>query len=260
MNLFDWRAIIVLVLIFVPLERLLPARPEQWLLRRHWINDTVYLLANGIVIKLGLLLVIGAFLAWWGPVDSTGFVGRQPLWLQVAGALVVADAGFYMAHRLFHAVPILWRFHAVHHSIEELDWLAAHRVHPADQIVHASASLLPLFMLGFSAEAMAGYGIIYFLQSHLVHSNVRVSFGPLRHVFASPQFHHWHHANHPEARDRNFAPSLTWLDRVFGTLHLPDRAPTLYGTDDPVPPDYLRQLAWPLIRSREPRAVEALPR
>lgn len=261
MNLIDVRAILVLVLIFVPLELLLPARPEQRTFRRHWLNDVVYLLANGIVIRVGFVLLVGGFVAWWGPVASTGFVARQPLWLQVIGAVAVADAGFYAVHRLFHAVPWLWRFHSVHHSIEELDWLAAHRVHPADQIVHSAASYLPLFMLGFPVEAIAAHGIIYLVQSHLIHSNVRIGFGPLRHVVASPQFHHWHHSNHPEARDRNFAPSLTWLDRLFGTLHLPDHVPTRYGTDDAVPPDYLRQLVWPLMRQRPvATTAEALPR
>ena len=250
MDFVNLNEILVLVLIFVPLEMLLPARPNQRRFRRGWFNDVVYLLGNGIVIRFGFILLIGSLVAWWGPVPTDGFVSRQPLWLQIIGAIVVADAGFYAVHRMFHAVPWLWRFHSVHHSIEELDWLAAHRVHPADQIIHSSASYLPLFLLGFPAEAIGVHAVLYFVHSHLIHSNVRVGFGPFGYIVASPQFHHWHHANHPEAHDRNFAPTLVWLDRLFGTLHVPAHMPTRYGTDDPVPTDYLRQMVYPLMRQR----------
>ncbi|WP_246672129.1 MULTISPECIES: sterol desaturase family protein [unclassified Mesorhizobium] len=86
------------------------------------------------------------------PEALSATVQSQPLWLQAIEALIIADIGFYLAHRAFHAVPFLWRFHAIHHSIEEMDWLAAHRVHPVDQILTKSASFLPLFALGFQAR------------------------------------------------------------------------------------------------------------
>ncbi len=255
-DLINFRVILVVALIFIPLEMLLPNRRGQGFFRRHWFNDIIYMFANGIVVRIGFILLITAVANWWGPAPH-GFVASLPLWLQVVAAYVVADAGVYAAHRSFHAIPWLWSFHSVHHSIEELDWLATHRVHAADQIILAAAAYLPLFVLGFTAEAMAVHAMIYTVQSYLVHSNVRVAIGPLRHVFATPHFHHWHHANHVEAYDRNFAPSLTWLDRLFGTLHLPDAAPTRLGTDDEVPPDYLRQLAWPFVRRQRPEANSA---
>lgn len=257
-NLFDYRQIVIAALIFLPLERLLPARPAQHVYRRHFWNDIVYLLGNGIVIRLGFVLLIAALMTWTGPVAADGVVSRWPFWLQVLAAVAVADAGFYAAHRAFHAVPFLWRFHSVHHSIEELDWLAAHRVHPVDQIVHSAASYLPLYLLGFPVEAIAAHGAIYLVQSHLIHANTRLGFGPLRHVLASPAFHHWHHTNEAPF-DRNFAPSFTWLDRLFGTLHLPDAVPARYGTDDPVPHDYLRQLAWPFVRRAAPAPAAPEP-
>ena len=69
-------------------------------------------------------------------------------------------------------------------------------------------------------------------QSVLIHSNVRVGFGPLRFLFVSPEFHHWHHSNHREARDRNFAGQLSFLDALFGSFHLPrGQIPTTYGLD-----------------------------
>ncbi|HSF91885.1 MAG TPA: sterol desaturase family protein, partial [Paracoccaceae bacterium] len=160
-----------------------------------------------------------------------------------------ADLGFYAAHRTFHAVPFLWRFHSVHHSIEQMDWLAAHRVHPVDQIITATASLLPLYLLGFPTLPIAVYAVIYQWQSLLIHSNVRINFGPLKWLLASPQFHHWHHANQKEAYDKNFSAQLPFIDAILGTMYLPkDEAhPEKYGTDDPVPPLYHQQLIYPLL-------------
>ena len=254
-DLIDWRAILVIALIFVPLERLLPIRREQPVFRRHWVNDTVFLLLNGIVIKLGFVLLIGAVMFGLERAVPSGigaFVGRQALWLQVIGTLIVGEIGFYFAHRMFHRVPALWRFHVIHHSIEELDWLAAHRVHPIDQIITASASYIPLFALGFSTEALVIHGLIYLWQSHLVHANVRLGFGPLKWVFATPLFHHWHHADHAEAHDRNFSGQLIFMDWLFGTLRMPPTMPDKLGIGEPVPQQYPAQLLYPFHRDRGP--------
>jgi sterol desaturase/sphingolipid hydroxylase (fatty acid hydroxylase superfamily) len=247
----DFREILTLAMIFIPLERLLPQRPEQRVFRRQWLNDTIYLFCNGFVVRVGVLLILGAAMSLFAarqPEGGSGWISTLPLWLQVIGATIVADVGFYAHHRLFHAVPFLWRFHAVHHSIEELDWLAAHRVHPFDQIVSSTFSILPLYLLGFSGEAMILAGFIYLLQSHLIHSNAAIGFGPLRWIFASPHFHHWHHSNMPGTHDTNFSGQLLFMDWIFGTLKMPEGLPAVYGTDDPVPTLYPLQLAWPLLR------------
>lgn len=259
-NLIDFQGILILMLIFIPLERLVPNRAEQPVLRRHWFNDSVYLVVNSIVIRIGFVALIGLVMAGarGGVPDAVGIAIRaQPVWLQAIAAIVVADVGFYAAHRLFHAVPALWRFHSIHHSIEELDWLAAHRVHPVDQIVVSAVSLVPVFALGFSAPAVAILTFTYMLQSHLIHANTRIRFGPLRFVLASPLYHHWHHAN-DGARNSNFSAQLIFMDWIFGTLRLPDTMPERYGVDDPVPTDYVRQLAYPFLPAPvvKPEAAE----
>lgn len=177
---------------------------------------------------------------------------------------MLADTGFYLAHRAFHAVPFLWRFHSIHHSIEEMDWLAAHRVHPVDQILTKSASFVPVFALDFSSTAILIFTLIYQWQSLFIHSNTRIKVGPLKWLPASPQFHHWHHANEREAWDKNFAGQLPLLDMLGGTLFMPYRMPQKYGTDDPVPPLYHQQLAYPFVGStgqlaQAARLAEAAP-
>jgi len=260
MSFFDFASLVLPVMVFVPLERLLAARPTQPVFRRAWFTDVTYVLVNRPLIQIGLAAVIGIV-----TVTARGLVpprvhtalASQPMWLQLAQIFVIADLGFYLAHRTFHAVPGLWRFHAIHHSIEHLDWLAAARVHPIDQIVTKAVSLLPAFILGYSDASLALFAMLYFWHSLLLHSNVRIGFGPVNWLVASPRFHQWHHANDRAAYDKNFAAQLSIIDRLFGTYYVPDRAPARFGTNVAVPGSYLRNLAYPL-RPPPTRSAEAL--
>jgi sterol desaturase/sphingolipid hydroxylase (fatty acid hydroxylase superfamily) len=253
MDPFGFKVIFITVLVFIPLERLFAMHPQK-VFRRNWANDLIFLFLNGMLIKLGLLAVIVAVIfaaAWIVPASFQAMVGGLPYWVQIPAVILLSDLGFYWTHRMFHAVPWLWRFHSIHHSIEELDWLAAARVHPVDQILTKGVSLIPVFALGFSEWAIGVYALLYQWQAVLIHSNVRVGFGPLRFLFASPEFHHWHHSNHREARDRNFAGQLSFLDALFGSLHLPrGQIPTTYGLDRPMPQRYVPQLLYPFIGER----------
>lgn len=248
------KVILITCLVFVPLERLFALHKEQKVFRRGWANDLIFLLLNGFLIKLGLLAVIAASVyaaAWIVPASFQATVGGLPYWIQIPLVIVLSDLGFYWTHRMFHAVPWLWRFHSIHHSIEELDWLAAARVHPVDQILTKGVSLVPVVALGFSEWAIGVYALLYQWQSVLIHANVRVGFGPLRLLFASPEFHHWHHSSDREARDRNFAGQLSFLDALFGTLHMPrGQMPTAYGLERPMPQRYALQLLYPFVGDR----------
>src|SRR6266404_9989073 len=239
MDPFALKVIFITFLVFVPLERLFALHPEQKILRRSWVNDLIFLFVNRFLIKLGLLGVIAASIfaaAQLLPASFQAAVGGLPYWVQIPLVILLSDLGFYWTHRMFHAVPRLWRFHAVHHSSEELDWLAAFRIHPVDQIITKGVSLVPVATLGFSEWAIAIYVVFYQWQTVFIHANVRIGFGPLRFLFASPEFHHWHHSRDREARDRNFAAQLPFLDALFGTLHMPKgQMPTAYGLDRPMP-------------------------
>lgn len=255
-ELLNWDGALVLFLVFVPLERLLPLHREQETLRKDWSNDLVWLLVNGLPIRLGMTVVIAAILVLSRhavPADLKAWVGDMSLWLQVPLVILIADLGFYAAHRTFHAVPFLWRFHAVHHSIEHMDWLASHRLHPIDQILTMTVSLGPIYALGFDAAAIAIHAVIFHWHSILLHANLRLSFGPLGAIFVSPHFHHWHHANERHAYDKNFAAQLSFIDRLFRTHHELDRLPESYGCADPVPAEYHRQLLYPVMPTRMAR-------
>lgn len=260
-ELLGIKTALIVFLIFMPIEQLLPAQPGRKLLRRGLSVDLLHLFLTGFLFRIGFAAVLLTTMAGinLGVPSIVGETVRaQPIWLQTIEIIIISDIGFYVAHRLEHAIPFLWKFHAIHHSIEELDALAAHRVHPLDQLFVKSMSLLPVFALGFDVVPIAIAGGIYFWQSLLIHSNIRIRLRPLNWIVAGPLFHHWHHANEPQAIDKNFAGQLSILDALFGTMYMPDRLPSKYGTDEPVPDAYHQQLAYPFLRSAKAGTIDAV--
>ena len=237
--------------VFVPLERLLPFHAQP-VLRRNWLSDLGFWVFNRpLLVVLGFLYIgaVGAGLGVLLPSGMAGRVAALPLWASVPLALLVADLTFYGVHRAAHAIPALWQFHAVHHSIEKLDWLAGVRVHPLDQLLTTISGIALQLALGFSVQTLAITGTLYLWQSHFVHSNLRVPMGPLRWVLAGPGFHHWHHSDQPEAQNKNFSGQLPFLDRLFGTAYFPDgEFSRTYGIPDPVPVAYPSAFLYPFRR------------
>jgi len=237
--------------IFMPVEYLLALR-QQKAIRPGILTDIAFLLFNAWPVAAGLLVfwVFGVLASMWiTPAPVHQFIGDLPYWLQLLLIFLLADLGIYWSHRALHTYPALWRIHAVHHSVEDLDWLAAIHQHPLDLIFMKGTSLLPVLALGFSEEAIGTYVLVAYWHAYLVHANVRLNFGPLRHIVVSPEFHHWHHSSEREARDRNYAAHFAFIDLIFGSLHLPrGRRAQVFGVDHPMPRGYLRLLVYPFIR------------
>ncbi len=253
---------LILMVVFIPLERLRPIKSDKKILRSGWQTDAVYLLASGFVVAIGMTVIIGMGVFTIGKLVPSGFkaaIAGQPVIVQLIEILLIADFGFYWIHRGFHAFSVLWRFHSVHHSIEQMDWLAGHRVHPLDQILTRGVSLMPIFVLGFSDLSIVIFAAIYKWQSHLIHSNADIRFGPLKWIAASPEFHHWHHSDDREAFDKNFAGQLPVFDKVFGTMHMPQgKKPSGYGAHDPVPAGFVDQMLYP-FKGEEGGAEQSIP-
>ncbi len=236
--------------VLLVLERLLPLHPGQKSLRPGWKVDLLHVFLSGTLIRVGATLAVLAasvFAVSIVPEAVRDAVRAQPDWLEFLELLILSDLCFYAAHRLCHAVPFLWRFHAVHHSSEHLDWLATYRVHPVDQILNSTLIALPVVVLGFSPVPLLIYALAYRVHSLLLHSNVRLDIGPLGLLLTSTRFHHWHHADQVEAHDRNFAGQLSIIDRLFGTHHAPGERslPTRYGVGGAAPATYVGQLLEP---------------
>ena len=153
--------------------------------------------------------------------------------------MLVADLTQYAVHRTFHRVGWLWPFHAIHHSSRTLDWLAGSRLHVVDIIVTRALILVPLFALGFSQTALYIWLVIVAVQATLNHVNIRFDVPILNQLVVLPRFHHWHHAMKPA--DKNFAVHFPWIDRLFGTYHMPkgEWPPETGIENDRVPAEFL---------------------
>ena len=234
--------------LFVPIERRWPLRSAQGPFRRGWLTDAEYFFVSHALVQLMSVLVmlpavkLGSWLAVPG---LSAAVQSVPLALQAIGCLIVADLAQYWVHRAFHRFPPLWRFHAIHHSAERMDWLAGSRLHLLDVIATRGLVLLPLVVIGFDERAVLAYLAFVSIHAVFIHANFAPRSRWLERWLVLPRFHHWHHAR--EVRDVNFAVHLPLLDQLFGTHHLPEGEwPRRYGTDGPAPPGgWLRQLAWP---------------
>jgi sterol desaturase/sphingolipid hydroxylase (fatty acid hydroxylase superfamily) len=251
----DWFLLNLLAysLIFIPLERLFARLPEQGIFRSGWRTDLTYFFVSALLVQVTTVLTLTPAMtlfdwAVWPALQRT--VRGWPAAVQFLALLAVADFTQYWVHRAFHRIPTLWRFHAIHHSAEHMDWVAGSRLHLVDVAVTRGLTYVPIYLMGFAEAPLYTYLVVVSAQATFIHANVRFGFGPLRWLIATPQFHHWHHADEVQAIDKNFAVHLPIIDAVFGTMYLPDRWPRGYGLADgvAVPNGYLRQFGWPFTR------------
>lgn len=248
--------LVLLLIVFVPLERLFGAR-KQRVMRKSFGSDLAYYFLNGILPKLLLILpltVVAAALHRMFPSAFYSWTAALPLWLRLSAALVVNEIGGYWGHRWSHEIPLLWRFHAIHHSAEEMDWLVTSKAHPIDLFFTRFCAMAPLYALGLIQPRgdrvdylPAIISAVTLYWAYFIHANVRWRFGALERLISTPAFHHWHHTNDgPEFIDKNYAATFPWVDRMFGTLYLPGGLPWCYGTETPVAPGLARQLLDPI--------------
>ena len=249
----DWFLLnlFLLTLVFVPLERAFARLPAQKTFRVGWTTDGAHFMVSHLAVQaltFMTLLPATSLATLWQPEALQHAIRRQPVALQALEVLVLADFAQYWVHRAFHAVPWLWRFHAIHHSSATLDWLAGSRLHVVDVVVTRGLVMVPVFLLGFAPTALYAYLVFVSFHAVFIHANVRFRFGWLDRVIATPRAHHWHHAVTPI--DKNFAVHLPVLDALFGTLHLPGSEwPAAYGiAGEPVPEGWGAQLVHPFRR------------
>ena len=243
-------------LMFAPLERIFPHIAKQRLFRQEWREDLFYYLISSMMVQLITFLAlapssyVNANFGWLGGVRQA--VSGLPWLVQFVLAMLLTDLAQYWFHRLFHRVPFLWGFHAVHHSAKSMDWLAGARMHFVEIVLLRGVTSLPLLTLGFLPSVMQAYIGLVYIWSSLLHANLRGDFNRLGQWLALPRFHHWHHAIDPEGVDKNFAIHFPFYDRIFGTHYLPENAwPSGYGVPEEVPNGYLAQMRYPFVRKAQ---------
>ncbi|MEO5938457.1 MAG: sterol desaturase family protein [Sphingomonas sp.] len=247
-------------LMFAPIERFWPHNKDQRPFRTEWREDLFYYLISSMLVQIFTYLalapssVINAQTA--GLAGIRAAIGGQPWALQFIEAMLLTDLAQYWFHRAFHRSPFLWGFHAVHHSAKAMDWLAGARMHFVEIILLRGVTSLPLLTFGFLPSVMQAYVALVYVYSGLVHANLRGDFDRFGHVMVTPRFHHWHHGIEKEAIDVNFAIHFPLWDKLFGTFYLPrGKWPSGYGIGEKMPQGYLKQLAYPFVRSQ--KAIDA---
>lgn len=250
--------LVVLAAIFTPLERLFALHPKK-IFRKAIVTDLGYYFLSSLVPSVLLSFPL-ASVAWavhrFIPSGFTSAIAAWPMGLRIVASLIVGEIGFYWGHRWTHEIPLLWRFHAIHHSAEHVDFLVSTRAHPVDMVFTRLCELIPLYVLGLASPIGRSGSLIPIIViligtvwGFFIHSNVRWRFGPLEWIISTPAFHHWHHTNDgPAYINKNYAPLWPFVDKLFGTLYLPkDKQPARYGIDQPMSPTLSGQLIEPLL-------------
>lgn len=252
---------IVLAVIFSVLSRFWACNPgKPWWQKREIATDIIYWFFAplfGRVFRIWLL-VLGAgvvfgirdaddLIAFYD--NGHGPLAQLPLWLQAALFLVAADFMLYWSHRIFHDGGF-WKYHAVHHSSEEIEWISAARFHPVNLLLGTIAVDVILLMAGISPNAMVLVSPFNTFHSAFVHANLNWTLGPFKYVLASPVFHRWHHTPVDDGGNTNFAGTFPIWDLLFGTFRMPEgRLPDNYGKDEAeMPREFVGQFAFPFRR------------
>lgn len=258
---FDLEPLAIIALVFVlvvPFEKLFPRHRGQRLRREGVGTDLAFALSQPL---LGVITVIVAFpiavlsLAWLPGLAVRPLVAAIPPPLMPFVGIALFDLVIYWVHRWSHEVPFLWRFHSIHHSAETMDWISGFRNHPLDGAIVAPPFVF-LLAAGFTTEFTGIVAIVQILTGLFLHANVRWRWRPLHKVLITPEFHHWHHANEPDAYFSNYATFLPVWDLLFGTYFMPrNRRPAVYGVTEPIPRGITSQLRHPLRGMDNPLTI-----
>ncbi|MBM7456997.1 sterol desaturase/sphingolipid hydroxylase (fatty acid hydroxylase superfamily) [Oceanisphaera litoralis] len=213
MMLWEWRA---------------PRRPQHLGRLRRWPHNLLLVVINTLLLRWCFpLAAVGA--AWLAAERGWGLFNAitLPVWACVVLSLLILDLLIYLQHRLFHAVPWLWRLHRVHHTDLEFDVTTGLRFHPLEILLSMVIKLAAVTLLGAPALAVLLFEVLLNATAMFNHGNVLLSKRldrRLRLVLVTPDMHRVHHSVIPIETDSNFGFNLPWWDRLFGTYRAQPRA------------------------------------
>lgn len=251
----------VLSVFFWIVESLFRARPQPPAHRRPGVRaDLAYWFATPLVTRtisqvgLALILIllyrrnVGDLQTMLASRDT--LLARQNPAVQAVEMLIVGDFIAYWIHRWFHSTR-MWKYHAIHHSSRQLDWLSSVRVHPVNDWITRWIQATTLVVLGFAPAVVAAYVPFLTFYAVFLHANVSWGFGKLGWLLASPRFHRWHHTSEELGLNKNFSGLFPVWDVLSGTYFMPvDAQPSSFGLNgETVPETYFGQLLYPFRKS-----------
>jgi sterol desaturase/sphingolipid hydroxylase (fatty acid hydroxylase superfamily) len=252
---------IALAVVFTVLTWFWSCNPsKQWWRKSDLATDLCYWLLVPVIarfLRIGLLIAAAALILGITTADGLiafyekghGPLAALPLVAQGLIFLVGQDIIMYWTHRGFHGRRF-WKYHAVHHSSEQLEWISAARFHPVNLFLGSVLADVVMLFAGISPNVFVVLGPLITAHSAFVHANLDWTLGPFRYVIAGPVFHRWHHTAADRGGEKNFAGTFPLLDLIFGTFHMPaDELPDRYGiADRNFPSSFGAQLVHPFTQ------------
>lgn len=210
------------VLALMALWELRAPRRVQAIGRRvRWPSNLGVVVVDILIVRL-LFPTAAIGMALLGESRGWGLLNNivLPAWLEIAAVVVLLDLVIYLQHVLFHAVPVLWRLHRMHHADLEFDVTTGVRFHPVEIVLSMLVKLGAVAALGAPAVGVLLFEVLLNATSMFNHGNVRLPERlerVLRWIVVTPEMHRVHHSVAPRETNSNFGFSLPWWDRLFGT-------------------------------------------
>ena len=210
------------ILVVVALWEIVSPRRDRTLPRwTRWPSNLGIIAINTIMLRFFFPLVtvgmaISAYANGWGLFN----LFELPFWLEVVLAITLLDAAVYLQHRMFHAVPALWKMHRMHHADPDFDVTTGGRFHPIEIVLSMLIKCSVISILGASPMAVIIFEILLNATAMFNHGNIRLPMavdGALRLFIVTPDMHRVHHSITPSETNSNFGFSLPWWDHLFGT-------------------------------------------
>ncbi len=202
-------------------EVLAPRRQLTVSKTSRWSSNLGLVLVNTLALR-ALLPVAAVGMAILAEERSWGLLNNVvlPHWVSVVLAVLILDLAIYLQHVMFHAVPILWRLHMVHHADLDFDVTTGARFHTLEIILSMGIKMAVVVVLGPPAVAVIIFEVLLNATSLFNHGNVRLLARLdrlLRLIVVTPEMHRVHHSVVPRETNSNFGFNLPWWDRLFGT-------------------------------------------
>jgi sterol desaturase/sphingolipid hydroxylase (fatty acid hydroxylase superfamily) len=257
--------LVALSLVVWGLEALFPWRKNQPLIRKDFWLDTFYMFFNFYIFNLIIFVAFSEVTKTFVNDLIPGGVGslvlydttQLPKFVQLLVFFVVLDFIQWFTHVLLHKYPLLWQFHKVHHSVEQMGFAAHLRYHWMENVIYSPMKYMVMMLIGnFSPEDAY---LVYYLSiaiGHLNHANIALDYGPLKYILNNPKMHIWHHAkelpaSHPYGM--NFGISLSIWDYIFRKAYIPSSGRDIvlgFEDDKDFPQDFIHQNLYPFVKEK----------